>query len=417
MFSCKLTKPQGVVVILTWVAYASTYLLRKPIGVVKNDIADDFGLSKTQLGYLDAALLLPYALVQIMFSSTADKFGVRSTLGFSLLVAALSMVSFGKLHNYLLMLGLMLVNGAAQSLAWPSCVKALGDWFTSDQLSILFGPWGTCTFAGGVLGSAVAVYLQASHPWRITFLIPSLFVGYVAVLVLIFMPNSTHPGLPLSVKETRNSSYKKQSWLDLWRIGLVKEAAIATFCLKIVRYCMYMWLPMYLHQQLQYSQMEAGLVATIFEVGAVIGSVSLSIVLNKVFAGHLIRGTTVTVFISAFSFVAFYMSSSYGHIANMICIFLAGLTNGGADPILTGIVPTTLAERSQRNGKAAISGLINGFGSVGTILEGPIIGFAAEFFGWSSMLYLMVALSLCGGFILQRGEKYWDGGKRGTHII
>lgn len=44
----------------------------------------------------------------------------------------------------------------------------------------------------------------------------------------------------------------------------------------------------------------------------------------------------------------------------MICIFLAGLTNGGADPILTGIVPTTLAERSHRSGKAAISGFING---------------------------------------------------------
>jgi sugar phosphate permease len=36
---------------------------------------------------------------------------------------------------------------------------------------------------------------------------------------------------------------------ELWRIRMVPEVAIAVFCLKTVRYALYMWLPMYLFQE------------------------------------------------------------------------------------------------------------------------------------------------------------------------
>ncbi len=37
---------------------------------------------------------------------------------------------------------------------------------------------------------------------------------------------------------------------DLWKIPMVSEVAITVFCLKVVRYCMYMWLPMYVYLNL-----------------------------------------------------------------------------------------------------------------------------------------------------------------------
>ena len=35
-----------------------------------------------------------------------------------------------------------------------------------------------------------------------------------------------------------------------------------------------------------------------------------------------------------------------------------------------------------------------GFGSVGTIIEGPIVGFIAEHYGWESTFYVMIVMSL-----------------------
>ena len=59
---------------LVWLAYFVTYLLRKPLGVVKTDIAADLGLSKAELGWCDTALVLPYAGVQIFLPAITDRY-------------------------------------------------------------------------------------------------------------------------------------------------------------------------------------------------------------------------------------------------------------------------------------------------------------------------------------------------------
>ena len=63
--------------LLVWVAYCSTYLLRKPLGVVKTDLGRDLGLSKAQLGWCDTSFALPYALMQILLPSLTSRHGPR----------------------------------------------------------------------------------------------------------------------------------------------------------------------------------------------------------------------------------------------------------------------------------------------------------------------------------------------------
>ena len=43
-----------------------------------------------------------------------------------------------------------------------------------------------------------------------------------------------------------------------------------------------------------------------------------------------------------------------------------------------------------------------GFGSLGTVLEGPIIGLIAEHYGWNGTFYIMIAMSVLGTFTMFR---------------
>lgn len=52
---------QGFTFGLVWITYCITYFLRKPIGIVKPEIELELSLTKTQLGWLDLAFLLPYS--------------------------------------------------------------------------------------------------------------------------------------------------------------------------------------------------------------------------------------------------------------------------------------------------------------------------------------------------------------------
>ena len=59
-----LRRHQYLIFGVVWVTYCVVYFLRKPLGIVKPEIEAVMHLSKSELGWLDLSLLLPYAGVQ-----------------------------------------------------------------------------------------------------------------------------------------------------------------------------------------------------------------------------------------------------------------------------------------------------------------------------------------------------------------
>ncbi|XP_071477098.1 sugar phosphate exchanger 3-like [Diadema antillarum] len=404
---------KAVVFILTWVAYASTYLLRKPLGVVKADLSVDLSLTKSQLGWLDTALLLPYATGQIILGSVGDRFGAQRTLGCCLILSALSMVCFGYIPSFYMLCLHLFINGAAQSQAWPSCTKILGQCLRPGERDSLFGIWGTCTFAGGIMGTALAVYVQTNYGWQMAFFVPSLFVGVIGVIILVRL---REPPLGLPVADLAEEALPTGShtgtathpssptWIQLVLTPMVKEAALATFCVKIVRYCMFMWLPLYLHQELSYSRVEAGLFSTIFEIGGVFGSALLGYMITRYLRDKTFKGLSLGILMSALSFLGFYITTHQSVLLNQFFMALAGAFSCGVDPILTGSIPAHIGALGGMDAQASVAGLINGIGTLGTVAEGPVIGLVADLFGWGSMIYLMIGLSLLAAMATFRGH-------------
>ncbi|XP_069101723.1 sugar phosphate exchanger 3-like [Argopecten irradians] len=298
------------------------------------------------------------------------------------------------------------MNGAAQSQCWPNCMKSLGAWYPDRVRNSIFGMFGTCAFAGGIMGTGLAVYLQSSYSWRSAFLLPSVLVGVLGVLVLLLFQQPDEVGIEVPGKAAVNATSTKNagniSWVQLWKIPMLAEVAVAVFCLKVVRYCMYMWLPLYLLDHLKYSKAQAGMFSTIFEVGGVFGSAVIGFIIDAVFWGRSLSGTAASSLLSAISLLGFLLTSSWGIWFNGLFLFLAGVFNCGPDSILGGAVPAQLGEMDGRNAAAATIGLVNGFGSVGTFMEGPIIGVISTWYGWSGMFYFMIALSFIGTLSVYR---------------
>ena len=271
-----------VVFCLLWVTYGSTYLIRKPLGVIKSDLSNDMNLSRLELGMLDTALLLPYAVMQVFLGPLADHLGPRKTLVLCLMLAASSMALFGVCDSFYICLLLLFICGTALAPTWPSCSKGLASWFhDTSSRDTIFGIFATSGLVGGVCGTALAVWFQNVYGWRMVHLIPSLFLLLLALIVAGFIRSPQELGVPASTvnvvdietiespalmaKEESAQPQKKsrfQSWLSLWSIPLIPEVTVAVFTLKVIRYCMYMWLPLYLLDYLKYSKTEAGLMST-----------------------------------------------------------------------------------------------------------------------------------------------------------
>jgi len=248
--------------VVAWIAYALTYFLRKPLGVIKTDLEHDLTFTKFQLGLFDTALLLPYALVQTFFGSLGDRYGARRTFGFGLIGSGLAMLTFGWWSDFKVFLVLLFLNGAFQSLCWAAANKGLGAWVTDIQRNFVFGLFGTCPFAGGIIGTAMAVYIQSRDGWRFVHFHPSIFCIVAGFLVLFLFREPSELKMTVVGKETQTKTSDLRTRMtikEVFHLPMVKEIAASVFCLKVVRYAIYLWLPLYLKQELNYSKSDAGL--------------------------------------------------------------------------------------------------------------------------------------------------------------
>ncbi|UJR29026.1 hypothetical protein I4U23_010243 [Adineta vaga] len=349
--------------IVAWIAYALTYFLRKPLGIIKTDLEHELHFSKFQLGLFDTALLLPYALIQTFFGSLGDKYGARRTFGYGLIGSGIAMITFGWWSDYRLFLLLLFFNGAFQSLCWATAGKGLGAWVTDIQRNSVFGLFGTCPFAGGIIGTALAVYIQGKDGWRLVHFQPSIYCIIAGFAVLIFFREPSELNMVVPGKESASKGTDlrtKMTIMEVYQLPMVKEIAASIFCLKVVRYAIYLWLPLYLKQELNYSKSDAGLFSTMFDIGGVAGSATIGFVLKRFFNNEGCLGAGAETLFSAVTLLLFLAFSQSGVMINSVLMLLTGALNCGADIILCSSVPIEIGEMDGRNAGSAVIGFVNG---------------------------------------------------------
>ncbi|KAL7672974.1 hypothetical protein ACOME3_007852 [Neoechinorhynchus agilis] len=169
---------------------------------------------------------------------------------------------------------------------------------------------------------------------------------------------------------------------------------MAVFCLKVVRYGLYFWLPLQLERELGYSNTQASNYSVLFDVGAAIGCLIAGKVLAVLFKSNALIGSAVQSVLSAAALVLFILLSRFGPVAVCVCIALVGALNGAPDVILCGIVPADLVNSDK---VAAMIGFVNGLGSFGGMIEGPLIGLVADKYGWTGVSLSMIGFSVLAG--------------------
>lgn len=179
--------------VLTFMAHGCTFFLRKALAVIKHDLSEDLQISLPLLGWLDTAMLLPMAVVQIFFVNLLSELGPRKIVGGSLILSSLSLATLGFWDNYASYALLLFVGGACQALVFPYCITALSAWYPGRGRSTVFGTWGICVFLGGILGTMISVEARILLGWEYVFLTASGIVIALGVplIRLLRMPSGT----------------------------------------------------------------------------------------------------------------------------------------------------------------------------------------------------------------------------------
>jgi sugar phosphate permease len=366
---------------LSWLAYASYYLCRKPFSVAKTSLEEELRLSERDLAWIDTGYLAAYALGQFVWGVLGDRLGPRRLLGLGMLASAVLTFVPGASGAAVAVAALTVMNGLAQSTGWSAAVKAMTPWFQPRERGLVMGLWSTCYQVGGLAAGALAAYLVKHHGWREAFMVPAAEVAVVGALVLLTLPDVA----PAPAPERRAARGRLVRNPALWSLSF------AYFCLKLIRYSLLFWLPYYLEKSLHYGRGDAGYQSIAFEAGGVVGAVVVGLVSDRVFAGR--RGLAGLLGCAglAGAFLVYLAVSRAGPVANFAGLGLVGFLLFGPDALISGAAAQDLGGTDSA---ATAAGFINGVGSVGAVLQGLLTAEVSLRYGWDALFLVFVGLAV-----------------------
>lgn len=375
---------------LTWFSYAALYLTRKNFSVIKSDLHVHEGLSVATLSLVDTSFLVVYAVLQFYSGFLSDRFGPKKVMVFGLLGSAIISFLMGYQSQGLVIVALFALNGLFQSTGWACNIKAMEPCFMHEQRGRIMAWWGTNQQIGGLVATAGAAFIASLLGWRFAFFVPAAVVFVMGVVILVKMPDwrDDYRGKEIS-----------QSTKSYWSIcaqPFFLCLSVSYFGLKLIRYCLLFWLPFYFHQHLGLPTDIAAYVSISFEIGGIAGSFAIGWISDKYFSEQRVRLIMPLLLMASGAFFWYQLICPETLILNCFFMMLIGFLVFGPDALISGACAQDIGK--EHTGVAA--GFINGVGSFGAIIQGALVTYVSAHWGWSSLFFVFVLISLASALML-----------------
>ncbi|KAK8603561.1 hypothetical protein V6N13_096039 [Hibiscus sabdariffa] len=441
-----------MILLLTFVAYASYHASRKPSNIVKSVWYPESMESSTP----------PWPIGNVFIREEFLGFGANSlenkgwypfnkTDGTSKLgeidvvlgnrdgwewhfVGLFGMGYFWNIHVFWFYLTMQMVAGLFQATGWPSVVAVIGNWFGKRKKGLIMGIWNAHTSVGNISGSLLAVAVL-DYGWGWSFIVPGALIAVAGVLVYLFLPaypeDFGFSGANASPPNLDSMSYEGEDWIQKGAtvnvekssnikgsvsrtgIGLFEACfipgvipfALCLFFSKLVAYTFLYWLPFYLSQTEiggEYMSVKsAGNLSTLFDVGSIVGGILAGYISNKLNA----RATTAASFMFA-AIPSMIVYRTYGNISrtiNILLMIIAGLFVNGPYALITTVVSADLGTHNSLRGDsralATLTAIIDGTGSVAAAFGPLITGFLSSK-GWDTVFMMLNVGALIAALLL-----------------
>ncbi|KGK18867.1 sugar phosphate antiporter [Vibrio navarrensis] len=280
--------------LVVFIGYLTMYLVRKNFNVAQNDMISTYGLSMTDLGLIGLGFSITYGIGKTVVSYYADGKNTKQFLPFMLLLSGLAMLGFsfsmgGGSASLFLMVAFYALSGFFQSTGGPSSYSTITKWTPRNKRGSYLGLWNMSHNVGGAGAAGVALfganYLFDGHVIGM-FVFPSVIAIIVGFIGMRFGSDSPEAyGLgkveelfdeAVSEEDTaaeENQMTKKEIFVEyVLKNKVIWLLCFANIFLYIVRIGIDQWSTVYAYQELGLSKEAAISGFTLFEVGALVGT-------------------------------------------------------------------------------------------------------------------------------------------------
>jgi sugar phosphate permease len=386
-----------------WLLYAGYYICRKDLGSMA-------GSAATHLAAELACFGVAYAIAQFVGGELADRFSARrvALAGSALSVVCTASLAIASPHMILL---LLLGNGFGQGFGWPALLQLFGRWFGRGERSHVLGWWSTSYILGGFLASSLTMWLTihtgvaARGGIKPAYLVISAILSLAALL--FYLQTRGMPELR-TVEDPQQglSASAGQGWRRVLGDRNIRYIAAMYFFLKMTRYTLLFWLPLYLISSGDYTTWSAAHIASCFEIFGIAGPIAVGYIVERWLKGRHMQLGAILLYALAFVCLLHPLLAGSGTFGMVVSISLMGMLIHGSDLLMSGMavldtVPSHIHGRS--------IGFVNGIGSIGQAISPLLATFFVAHYGWSRLFDLFVFFAILSGTICTLGARSQTG--------
>lgn len=382
------TSYQVLLVGLLSLNFGIVFFDRNALNFLMPFVKPELGLTNEQVGILQSALSLTWALAAFGIGRLSDRIGNRKLL-LVLSTILFSLCSFvtGLAQSFLLLLGARLLMGAAEGGVMPISHAMVASEVTPERRGLAQGI--AQNFGSNLLGSFVApvllVSFAAAYGWREAFYLAGV-PGIVSAIMIWFL-----------IREPKTPPRREASAGDESAWAVLRVRNVALCCLLsiiLVSYLVVCWvfMPLYLTEVRGYSPTVMQWLMGTLGISATIGSFAISGLSDRIGRRPVMIAMP---FIGAIlPLGAMYFSGSVWLLA---AIFFIGWGLNGIFPLFMATVPSESVSPLQT---ATALGFCMGAGEIlGGVIAPWAAGRAADAMTLAAPLWIMVGLTLTAGVV------------------
>ena len=379
------------------------YVQQRSISVASYRMMPELGLTQMQIGWLEWTFLLGYTSLQFPGGVLGQRLGARVSVTIIGALAFLAMILTPlaplALHGAVLLvvlLGLQLLLGTAQSPIYPISAGVFEVWFPEPQWPFVQGLQSMGLGLGAALAPPLVAWLMQSFGWQPA-LVWTTLPGLALILLWAWYGRNTpreHPAMTVGElaelgPQARADVDSTISWRRVWALISSRDVLALTgsyLCMNYVFYLLGNWVFLYLAQERHFTVMQSGWLAGIppfaAACGAGIGGAGASLLCRRYgvrWGLHLIPLVSLPA-AAVLLFVAAYASNAYIAVAALsVCYGCVELNEG---PYWAAAMHVGRADTM------AVTGIVNTGGNVGGLIATPVVAYLSGHHAWGGAFAL-----------------------------
>ena len=347
-----------------WVAFFEGFDLQAP-GVAAKGIAASFGLGQVQMGYVFSLGVFGMLFGAFFGGRIADYLGQKKVLMLSVTIFGLFMSLTAIAPSIEVLYAARFFTGLGLGAAMPPMFSVVGDEATEANRGT-FSSLMYCGLPVGAIFVAGLAMLLPDIQWQTLFLIGGLTPLVLIPLMAFILKDKPKMNVEVPVSgeavpgmaEVLFKQRQYRNTLPLW---------VGFFFTLMINYILISWLPNLLMEQGLQKQ-QAFLVMLMFQIGAVIGTLSLGYLLDR------LKLWQMAVIIYSGLFVALVLLFTTTSIPLLIFAgIMGGIFSTGGQSILYGISPIFYSDLGKVTGVGSAISLGRLGAMTGPLLTGKIL--------------------------------------------